>query len=289
MSTRHLFSRSSIRAFETKTGVTIDLDEKQTNALATAGGTELRLDQFDTLIKLLHPTFQAQTALIERGPWDACATSITLFVVNEATWAIMKKKETEKDRMLPMLTVPWFRSDSSEATKEKGQGPRRHELNPPTIRFDSSHQAIVVEGECGDFCGILDARLARRKHELRPMLLPGPIGSRSLVPLYERESCRLTVDITGRNDVNPYPNPSTTFDYTYSESPKVFYEHGLGLRTAGTQIRLKTGRSKEYNLRGDVTLLIGIPHKDSVGEENAISAHLWLRVLGLVLAGGMQL
>lgn len=289
MSTRHLFTRLSIKGFEDHTGVTIDLDQKQDDALVTAGATELRLDQLDSLVKILYPTFQAQTAFMEKGPRDGCATSISLFVLNEATWDIMKKKETEKERMLPMLTVPWFTFDSSEAEKRKEQAVSRHELDPPIFRFDLSHQTVVVEGECGDFCGILDARLARRKHELRPMFLPGPVGSRGLVPLYERESCRITVDITGSNDVTPYPSPSTAFDYMYSESPKVFYEHGLRLRAAGTQVRLKTGKSKECNLRGDVNLLIGVPHTGSANEENVVLSHLWLRVVGLLLAGGMQL
>lgn len=289
MSTRHLFTKSSIRGFEDRTGLTVDLDQKQTDALASVGATELRLDQLDNLVKILCPTFQVQTAFIEKGPCDSCATSMSLFVVNEATWDIMKRKETEKERMLPMLTVPWFTFDSSESSKRKEQAVSRHELDPPVFQFDSSHQTVVVEGECGDFCGILDARLARRKHELRPMFLPGPVGSQGLVPLYERESCRITIGITGSNDVTPYPSPSTTFDYTYSESPKVFYEHGLKLRTAGTQVRLKTGKSKECNLRGDVTLLIGAPQTCFANDENTVLSHLWLRVLGLLLAGGMQL
>ena len=80
-----------------------------------------------------------------------------------------------------------------------------------------------------------------------------------------------------------YPEPDRKVDYTYSESPKVFYYHGLQLKADGAQVHLRVGKGKEYDLKGEVKVLLGKRIKEEDDSSTILLFHVWLSALNRLL------
>ena len=114
------------------------------------------------------------------------------------------------------------------------------------------------------------------------MILPGNRGVIKLVPLYEKEDLSVTISMNGLKTAL-YPEPDKMIDYTYSESPRVFYYHGLQLNADGAQARLRVGKGKEYELRGEVKVLLGKRIKEEDNSSTTLLFHVWLSALNRLL------
>jgi len=208
--------------------------------------------------------------------------SMTLLVMNEATWKIMERKPRDVDCMLPMVTIPWFHWSENAVLSGNPRGIQRHDHGTTSITGDSDGKRIIMSGTGGNFCGILEGRVADPLSGVRPIILPGNRGVVKLVPLYEKEDLRVTINMNGLK-TTLYPEPDKKIDYTYSESPRVFYDHGLQLKVDGAQARLRVGNGKEYELRGEVKVLLGKRVKEEDDSSTTLLFHVWLNALNRLL------
>ncbi len=201
--------------------------------------------------------------------------SITVFVVNDMLWEIMRHKRLHPDRMLPMVTFPWFYCDVAE-TGSEGAVVRR-DMDCPLLSLDEAG-GLVIRGRGGNFCGLVEARVLEQKG--RPIILPAAPGNRDPVPNYQLADICLILR-PGRRNVTLYPEPDKRFDYRFSESPKVYYKYGLRVTTDGSYVLLSTDRATTRQLRGEVTVLFGMV-PDGPDES---PVHSWLRSLEKHLLG----
>ena len=86
--------------------------------------------------------------------------SMTLLVMNEATWKIMERKPRDADCMLPMVTIPWFHWSENAAASGNPRGIQRQDHGTTKITCETDGKRIVMSGTGGNFCGILEGRVA---------------------------------------------------------------------------------------------------------------------------------
>ncbi|MEM4734359.1 MAG: hypothetical protein QXS20_01460 [Candidatus Thorarchaeota archaeon] len=281
MRTGHAFELDSIEAFRAELGVDLDLTEDQRDELASRGHTQLLIEQVDRALSLIYPSPGERAEFVRSGPGGNASPSVGLFVINSATWSIMRKKPTHPDKMLPMLSVPLFVYDPEGGSNNMIE---RVDLGTPVFSVDDDGHQLSIQGRCGDFCGILDTRVSLMRQVKRPLILPGDIRRCSLVPTYKIESFLLRFDIDDGTEVLMYPPPDPILDYTYCESPRVFLENGIRLRTDGSRVSVRIGHGRESRLRGDVVVYIGLP-VERLDPADIVNAHLWLRAVALCLSG----
>lgn len=282
MSTNFSFRKEIIEPFEQEHGVSINLQPNQQDSLVDSGTTSLLLEQIDRLVTEMSPSSDSIVGFIEERSGAIEPISMTLLVMNEATWKIMGKKPRDADCMLPMVTIPWFYWSGNADTPRNPRGIQRHDHGTTRITGDTDGKRIVISGTGGNFCGLLEGRVADPYSGVRPLILPGDRGVVGLVPLYEKQDLRVTIDMNGLKTML-YPEPDKKVDYTYSESPKVFYNHGLQLKADGAQVRLRVGKGKEYELRGEVKVLLGKRIKEEDDSSTTLLFHVWLSALNRLL------
>ncbi len=285
MWTRAVFSEDAIRRFEDRFGVSIPAAMKQSGVSAQSQSREnkelfaLSVAALDNMLDRLFPDEQDRCAFIEgRGP-PIPSPSMTLFVVNDALWSIMRRKSSYPDRMLPMVTSPWFHWDEKMEEQGNRAGIVREPIGNVNLSINETGQ-LIVSGHGGDFCGLVEARLIHPK--ARSIILPASPGRRDLVPNYRLTQLSVTIE-PRIHQLTLYPEPDKRFDYRYSESPKMYYEHGLNITTDGSRVLLSTSGDKARPLRGEVTILLGMM-PDMHETETLILEHLWLRALAKSLS-----
>lgn len=282
MSTNYSFRKESIESFEREHGVSVDLQPNQLDNLVDSGTTSLLLEQIDKLVTEMSSSSDSIVEFIEDISEAIEPISMTILVMNEATWKIMKRKPSDADCMLPMVTIPWFYWSENAATSGNPRGIQRHDHGTTKITGETDGRRIVMSGIGGNFCGILEGRVADPYSGVRPLILPGNRGVVKLVPLYEKEDLRVTINMKGLKPVL-YPEPDKQIDYTYSESPRVFYNHGIQFTADGAQTRLRVGKGKEYELRGEVKVLLGKRIKAEDDSSTTLLFHIWLSTLNRLL------
>ncbi len=282
MSTNFRFRKETIESFEQEHRVSIDLQPNQQDNLVNSGTTSLLLEQMDKLVAEMSSSSDSIVAFIEELSKAIEPISMVLLVTNEATWKIMERKPMDTDCMLPMVTIPWFHWSENAVTPGNPKGIQRHDHGTTKITGNADGKEIVINGIGGNFCGLLEGRVADPYSGVRPLFLPGNRGEVGLVPLYEKQNLRVTISMNGLK-ATLYPEPSKKVDYTYSESPKAFYNHGLQLKTDGAQVRLRVGKGKEYELRGEVKVLLGKRIKEEDDSSTTLLFHVWLSALNRLL------
>ncbi|MHA1906383.1 MAG: hypothetical protein ACW98Y_03735 [Candidatus Thorarchaeota archaeon] len=203
--------------------------------------------------------------------------SVAVFVFNDAVWKLMEKKEVSTDTMLPMVTIPGFFWKQSSVSQGNPYGSERDSYHKSSCVYNPGKN-ISIMGSGGDFCGIVEAQLAEHKTRPRPVLAPHLPGPTNPVPRYESDDIGINISLTNIS-VELYTNPQKRMDYTFSEHPKVFYDHGMALVTDGSNVQLRVGGKKPQNLYGDVWVLFGKrwgPEEDPL---KVIQFHVWLNAL----------
>ena len=282
VSTNFRFQKETIKSFEQEHGVSINLRPNQQDNLIDSGTTSLLLEQMDKLVTEMSSSSDSIVGFIEELSEAIEPISMALLVTNEATWKIMEKKPMDADCMLPMVTIPWFHWSENAVAPGNPKGIQRHDHGTTKITGDADGKGIVITGIGGNFCGLLEGRVADPYSGVRPLFLPGNRGVVELVPLYEKQDLRIAINMNGL-ETTLYPEPDKKMDYTYSESPKVFYNHGLQLKADGAQVRLRVGKGKEYELRGEVKVLLGKRVKEEGNSSMTLLSHVWLRALNQLL------
>ena len=282
VSTNFSFRKEIIESFEREYGVSINLQPNQQNSLVDSGTTSLLLEQMDRLVTEMSPSSDSIIGFIEERSEAIEPISMALLVMNEATWKIMEKKPRDADCMLPMVTIPWFHWSENAVTPRNPKGIQRHDHGTTRITGDADGKRIAISGIGGNFCGLLEGRVADPYTGVRPLFLPGNRGVVELVPLFEKQNVRVTINMNGLK-TTLYPEPDKKVDYTYSESPKVFYNHGLQLKADGVQVRLRVGKGKEYELKGEVKVLLGKRINEEDDSSTALLFHVWLSALNRLL------
>ena len=283
MSTRNVYSQESINSLENKLGITIPFTPVQTSNLEENGRTELEPDQINSIIEELCIDEHGLSDLIENLHPQSPGISVSLFVLNEALEKIMLKKATNPDKMLPMITLPWFHWAEKAVTSNNPSGVRRDDTSDGTLRFDKSNQSITITGLGGDFSGIVEGRVASRGYSMWRAIAPEFPGSKDLVPYYQCQSIKVQINL-GAHTSELYPQPLSILDYTFSESPKVFMKHGLGIEVDGSNVTLSIGRKRGTQLKGTTKIFIGRPFSEDTPEDSMLAYNLWLHTLKKALS-----
>ncbi|NWF95579.1 MAG: hypothetical protein HXY34_05515 [Candidatus Thorarchaeota archaeon] len=270
----------SLDAVSERLGVSFALNYSQQQEIDTAGQVQLTIAQLVEATRSLCPDRGAAVQFLKEHLRSVRPLSLALFVTNPATQKIMERKRSYPDKMLPMLTVPWFHWEPGAETKDNPEGVKREVIGDLAVDIDR-HDEVVFTGECGDFSGLVEARLVERP-EGRPILIPAGTGRKDLVAHYVLRQFRLRIRVSGP-DTQILPDLSRDFDYRYCDSPRTFHDLGLSISGDGSLFRLKTGQYAENALRGDVVLLLGLPAQTGGDSSRELLGCMWLIVLeGLV-------
>ncbi|MCK4568423.1 MAG: hypothetical protein KAU48_14045 [Candidatus Thorarchaeota archaeon] len=278
MSTRHEFSKKAIQDFSNQYGVTITYSEEQTSKLTDDGRTPLLIDQISDIADQLCTDEASLKNFIEEITAKLHPISLSLYVLNDDLWKIMTRKHKLPDKMLPMITMPWFYWEKEAEERENLSGVRRKDdfVHPLTINIEK--RSLKITGNGGDFCGLLEGRIVDRFKGVRPLLIPGDTGPKKTVPNYEAQFIQIMININS-SETLLYPIPNKDLDYNFSEHPKVFYNHGIQIIAEGKDVVLKVGNRRSTELRGKVLIFIGKDFEQNDDSSNLLLFHIWLSIL----------
>jgi len=276
VSTKYSFPKEALDEFEIKHNISFNLSSVQMRSIEEMGCTKLTIQQLFNTAEILAQNQELANYVNEKsnqfGPF-----SMSLFVFNDAVWKLMEKKEESHDTMLAMATIPWFHWESAAISPGNPHGVRRDDMLSANILIDPE-KSLTIFGTGGDFGGILEGQLADQKRGPRPLLVPVLPGPNNPVPKYDLTDIGVNIAF-GNLEKVLYPEPLKKIDYTFSEHPKVFYEHGLSIAASGSKFKLKVGKKKPTGLHGDVMLLLGKRwHVDS-DLTDVVEYHIWLTAL----------
>ncbi len=281
MSTRYEFDNEAIESFCNNYGVTITLTQNQLDILAKMGKTPIMLEQLSNVANQLCPNEESLKKFIEQKSVDFQPISLSLYVFNDSLWKLMGKKPESMNTMLPMVTIPRFYWKKSAVNQKNPFGVNR-DLDSNLSLNIKSHQSVVFQGVGGEFCGILEGQLVEQETGSRPILAPTLPGPKEKVPKYETQDIEIRMKL-GNLRTNLYPDPRKSIDYTFSEHPRVFYEHGLSVSSEGMRVQLGIGNKRAQPLHGDIILLLGKQWElDAPGHE-ILLYHVWLNAFSDLL------
>ncbi|MHA1613521.1 MAG: hypothetical protein ACTSYJ_01675 [Candidatus Thorarchaeota archaeon] len=278
MSTRHDFSNEEIQDFCNQYGVTITYSSEQTSKLTDDGKTPLLISQISDFVDQLCSDEASFKKFIEEITTKLFPISLSLYVLNDDLWKIMTRKHELPDKMLPMITIPWFYWEQEAEERKNPSGVRRKEDPVQPLTIDIEKEVLKISGKGGDFCGLLEARIVDRFKEGRSILIPGSTGPKKTMPNYEAQFIQINVNINSSETVL-YPIPKKELDYNFSEHPKVFYTHGIQILAEGKDVVLKVGNRKSNELRGKVLIFIGKDFGENDESSNLLLFHVWLSIL----------
>ncbi len=279
METNLVFDKEALVLFKEMYGDIIRLNENQKTQLKKSNRTSLTLEQVSEITERLVPTKAEKFVFFNKVSKILHSLTITLFLMNPDLWKMMGKKIRSSDRIYPMISVPWFYWDSEAVSRENPYGVVKHEITELELNIDRTRQELTISGKAGNFCGLIESDIVGYEANRRPVILPTIPEKTEIVPKYEYTRFRMRVELHNLS-VELCATPNKKFDYTFSISPKIYYDSGIGIEMDGQNVTLKTG-SISSGLRGDVTLLIGWYPEEK--PEHALLAHIWLYVLASLL------
>jgi hypothetical protein len=278
MSAKVQIDSEIIERFCNKFGVTIDYTPEQSENLKTQGKTQLLVDQLNKIAEQICANSDCLKEFIEKKTAGFHPVSMSLFVINDALWKIMARKDEHPERMLPMTTIPWFYWDKEAVGRKTPFGVRRLENPDKPLKILVDDDVLEISGNGGDFCGVLEGRIVDKRMGIRPMFIPGSAGPKMKVARYVSEDVQVRIAISSVQ-MTLYPIPEKDLDYIFSEHPRVFYEHGILITTDGDNVKLKVGSRKENSLHGKVMIFIGKAFEDSEISDESLTFHVWLSML----------
>ncbi len=197
----------------------------------------------------------------------------SLFVVNKEIVRIMKKKLLWPERILPMLTSPFYYWSKDAEGKDNPQGVVKEDASVFDITVDSTG-GLHFAGAGGNFCGIVEGEVAMNKPKMRSVIMPSFPKPVKAIPRYEYANIEVSTDFDGL-ECEVYPIPRNNLDYTFSQSPKVFRHHGMELKTRGEHVTLSVNNSRPVNLRGEVVIYIARNYGD-IDKSKELFHHVWM-------------
>jgi len=265
-----------IEDFCNQYGVTITYSEEQKSKLTDGGRTPLLINQISDIVNQLCTDEVSLKKFIEEMTTKLHPISLSLYVLNDDLWKIMTRKHELPDKMLPMITIPWFYWEQEAEERKNPSGVRRKEDPVQPLTIDIEKEVLKISGNGGDFCGLLEGRIVDSFKGVRPLLIPGDTGSKKTVPNYEAQFIQININ---SSETVLYPSPKKELDYNFSEHPKVFYSHGIQIIAEGKDVVLKVGNRKSTELRGKVLIFIGKDFEQSDESSNLLLFHVWLSIL----------
>ena len=278
MSTRHDFSNEAIEDFCNQYGVTITYSAEQKSKLTDGERIPLMNNQISNIVDQLCTDESSLRKFIVEITTKLNPISLSLYVLNDDLWKIMTRKHELPDKMLPMVTMPWFYWEKEAEERKNPAGVIRKEDSVQPLTIDIGKEVLKISGNGGDFCGLLEGRIVDRFKGVRPLLIPGDTGPKKTVPNYEAQFIQINININSSETVL-YPNPKKELDYNFSEHPKVFYSHGIQIIAEGKDVVLKVGNRRNTELRGKVLIFIGKNFEQNDESSNLLLFHVWLSIL----------
>ncbi len=278
MSTKYEFDNEAIENFCNNNGVTITLTVDQLDNLGTKGKTTLLVEQLSNVADQLNQDEEGIKKFIEQKSKEFHPVGLSLYIINDDLWKIMSRKQEHPDRMLPMVTIPWFCRESDAESKVNPLGIKRFDdsNNPLSIKIEGDF--LTISGSGGDFAGLLESKIVDKRMEVRPIIVPDLGSPKKTVAKYESQIIQIKVKISSLQ-ATLYPKPLKELDYFYSEHPRAFYEHGIQFDTNGEEISLKVGRRRPLNLRGKAMIFIGKNFSEKSSSDLILMFHIWLILL----------
>ncbi len=276
MLSRYAFSKQAIEQFEIKYNIPIVLSLDQSSMIEDKGKTQLSIDQLRGAAEGLAGSKSLDEFVIEYSKKHP-TFSVSLYVYNDALWKMMKKKSKNPEMMLPMITIPYFYWNTSAVNPKNPTGACR-DTEHLVEAIVEQNDYFVIRGTGGDFCGVLESRVVALKRAARPILAPTIPGPIEHVPKYEAQMVEVKLSF-GNIRKNLNPNPDDRADYSFSEHPRVFYEHGFALNLDGGSVNLRVGKRKSTKLSGEVVVYIGKKFQSMNETEEVIAFHSWLVAL----------
>ena len=215
MLTRHEFSRKAIQDFSKQYGVTISYSKEQTSKLAEDGRTPLLINQLSDIVDQLCGDEVSLKKFIGEITTKLHPISLSLYVLNDDLWKIMTRKHELPDKMLPMITIPWFYWEMEAEERKNPSGVRKNEDSVQPLSIDINKDVLKISGEGGDFCGLLEGRIVDRFKGVRPLIIPGSTGPKKTVPSYEAQFIQIIININASKTIL-YPIPEKELDYNFS-------------------------------------------------------------------------
>ncbi len=278
MSTKYEFDNEAIDSFCNNQGVTITFTADQMNSLAADGKTSLLVDQISNVVDQLCPDEESLKKFIELRTKEFDPIALSLYVVNDALWEIMSRKDENPEKMLPMTTIPWFYWEKEAEGRKNPSGVQRtyDPKRPLTAKLEKG--VLKMRGKGGDFAGLLEGRIVDRHKGTRPLIIPGSFGPKKTVAKYDSQLVEFKINMRS-SKTKLYPNPMKELDYYFSENPRVFYDHGIQIEMDGEDVNLKVGKRRETTLRGKVIVFIGKDFEETPDSDQMLMFHVWLAIL----------
>ncbi|MHA1964159.1 MAG: hypothetical protein ACXACG_02975 [Candidatus Thorarchaeota archaeon] len=280
MSTRYLFSQEDLNQFGQIHGQSFELTKEQYEMLGNKGRTTLSKQQLGLVSEALAGN-QTTSEFVNSYRDHFQPLSMSLFVFNDSLWKLMEKKPESVNTMLPMATIPLFYWKKTAITPKNPYGVKRDPNSRLSLNIEP-HQSVAFQGLGGEFCGILEGQLVDQETGPRPIIAPTFPGPKEKVPKYEFQEIEIRMQF-GNLRANLYPNPRKSIDYTYSEHPKIFYEHGLSVSSEGIEVQLGIGNKRAQPLHGDVMLLLGKRWVSDAPGHEILFYHVWLNAFSDLL------
>jgi hypothetical protein len=238
----------------------------QTNLFENQKPVSLTHAQMDDLVKQISSREGISEFLmenVERIP----PVYMSLFVLNNALWKMMERKQWEVNKMLAMSTIPYCFWDQKEESTSNLKAVKRWELGTNGMAFKASPPTISIAGNGGDFRGFIEqSHITSRKFGLPE--------SRKLIPNYKFMRLNVTADLS-KADVRIHPAPREDLDYDFSMSAKHFHTHGVHITMPGKDVTLTVEKQKPSRLKGEVHLLIAPAFEDETEHFRALMADFW--------------
>ncbi|MFX0044275.1 MAG: hypothetical protein ACFE8Z_00365 [Candidatus Hermodarchaeota archaeon] len=263
-------SLSTFEEFASKFDVQIRFSKDQYRQFEKDIPVVLTAFQLDELVEQVSEHMGLADFLEDNAP-QISPVCMSLFVLNEATWALMNRKPWDKNKMLAMTTLPHCSWDRNEESTSNPKSVKRWDLGQSTLAFGKAPPTLNVSGDGGDFSGFIEqSMLTARKF--------GMPETRGLVPNYQFKKLEIAADLKDAR-IHVHPEPADEFDYDYSASAKTFYNHGIDLELDGESVTLQVGKQNPSKLRGRVHLLVGVPNDAECDPSKELLADIWFRVL----------
>jgi hypothetical protein len=280
VTTRFVFPLRDVEEFENKYSALLPVDRSQLEETDEGPAVRLSFKQLSSVVGNMIGTGGIEE-FIRTGAEKFSPLSMSLFVFNDALWKMMKKKTESHDTMLPMATIPRFHWSREFISPGNPHGVQKDGIHRASLFF-VPNQELVIQGIGGDFSGILEGQLVDTTPNSRPIFSPTlpPIMPNRVRRMPKYELCDIVVTIgTNRLDKELYPSPRSDIDYTFSEHPKVYLEHGLAIETAGSNVSLRVGNRKPQGLFGNVLILLGKRWSPMTEGYKIVEFHVWLTAL----------
>ncbi|MHA1938959.1 MAG: hypothetical protein ACXABV_11090 [Candidatus Thorarchaeota archaeon] len=269
-------SQSTFQEFADRYDVQFHFSAEQQSLFDEDRPVVLTTSQLDQLTEQLSRQ-QGLEKYLEANAQHISPVCMSLYVINESTWAIMERKPWDKDKMLAMTTMPYCFWDPAKEHGSNLKGVKRWELGSTTLAFRSSPLTLTIEGNGGDFSGFLSRGMAT----LRRFGIPET--DNKPVPRYTFQNLEISAELRDAK-VYLHPEPCEEFDYDFSEPAKLFHDYGVHLELPGEHVTLTVEKRKPSRLRGRVHLLVAGSTRPNTDSFKALLTDAWFWAFDRLMA-----